>query len=90
MSILEYSTINFIFYKNKTMSKKSYQSISIVLDPEIIQKLEEGKFNKSKLIDSLLEEYFNKEEQNKKRVIPSIPSSECEPMVEGVKKSNKK
>ena len=38
-----------------------YQSISIVLDPEIIKKLDEGNFNKSKLIDSLLNEYFNKD-----------------------------
>jgi|LakMenEpi03Aug12_release.lakeMendotaPanAssembly.Ray.scaffolds.fasta_scaffold3208594_1 hypothetical protein len=47
------------------MSEKLYQSISIVLDPEIIQKLEEGKFNKSKLIDSLLDDYFKKEEAKK-------------------------
>lgn len=40
-----------------------YQSISIVLDPEIIKKLDEGKFNKSKLIDSLLTEYFKKKEE---------------------------
>ena len=50
-----------------------YQSISIVLDPEIIKKLDEGNFNKSKLIDSLLNEYFNKEEENKTNRKPSIP-----------------
>lgn len=32
--------------------------ISIALTPEVLKKLEEGKFNKSKLIDSLLTEYF--------------------------------
>lgn len=73
-------------------SNTTYQSISIVLDPEIIKKLDEGNFNKSKLIDSLLEEYFKKEEQKKTRTIPNVSISECEKMVEGVhkKKSNKK
>jgi len=47
------------------MSEKPYKSISIVLDPEILQKLKEGKFNKSKLIDSLLDDYFKKEEAKK-------------------------
>lgn len=42
----------------------TYQSISIVLDPEIIKKLDEGKFNKSKLIDYLLTEYFKKNKEN--------------------------
>jgi hypothetical protein len=54
------------------MSEKSYQSISIVLDPEIIQKLEEGKFNKSKLIDSLLDDFFKKEDE-KKAVLYELP-----------------
>jgi hypothetical protein len=40
--------------------KKEYKKISIVLGPEIFKKLEEGKFNKSKLIDSLLDNYFKK------------------------------
>ena len=43
---------------------KEIESISITLDPQILKKLEEGKFNKSKLIDSLLTEYFKK---NKKK-----------------------
>jgi hypothetical protein len=44
------------------MSKqKAYKSISIVLEPEILKKLEEGKYNKSKLIDSLLDSYFKKQ-----------------------------
>ena len=45
------------------MNKKEYKKISIVLNPEIIKKLDEGKYNKSKLIDSLLDEYLKK--QNK-------------------------
>lgn len=48
------------------MNKKDYKSISIVLDPEILKKLEEGKYNKSKLIDSLLDDYFKKTNKNKK------------------------
>lgn len=46
------------------MEKKTFKKISIAIDPEIIKKLDEGKFNKSKLIDSLLDSYFKK--QNKK------------------------
>ena len=42
------------------MANKTYKSISIVLEPELLKKLEEGKYNKSKLIDSLLTEYFKK------------------------------
>lgn len=45
------------------MKKKEYKKISIVLNPEIIKKLDEGKYNKSKLIDSLLDDYLKK--QNK-------------------------
>ena len=45
------------------MKKKEITKISIVLDPSILKKLEEGKYNKSKLIDSLLDNYF----KNKKK-----------------------
>lgn len=48
------------------MSQTTYKKISIALDPEILQKLEDGKYNKSKLIDSLLEKFF--QEQEKKPV----------------------
>jgi hypothetical protein len=34
------------------------KKISIALDPEVLKKLDENKFNKSKLIDSLLTEHF--------------------------------
>ena len=34
--------------------------IGVTLDPAILKKLEEGKFNKSKLIESLLTKYFKK------------------------------
>lgn len=46
-------------------SKKTYKKISIALDPEIIKLLEEGNYNKSKLIDSLLSDFFKKEENIK-------------------------
>lgn len=42
------------------MKEKEYKKISIALTPEVLKRLEEGKFNKSKLIDSLLSEYFKK------------------------------
>jgi len=43
------------------MSKnKEYKKISIALSPEILKKLEEGKYNRSKLIDSLMVGYFKK------------------------------
>lgn len=45
------------------MKKKAYKKISIALDPEILKKLEEGKYNKSKLIDSLLDTYFKNQEK---------------------------
>ena len=51
------------------MKKTKYKSISIVLDPEVLKKLEEGKYNKSKLIDSLLADFFKgqeKQQQDKK------------------------
>ena len=34
------------------------KSIGVTLSPKILKKLEDGKYNKSKLIDSLLTEYF--------------------------------
>jgi hypothetical protein len=43
--------------------KKTYKKISIALDPEILKKLDEGNYNKSKLIDSLLSSYFKKQEK---------------------------
>ena len=36
------------------------KSIGVTLSPEILKKLENGKYNKSKLIDSLLTKYFKK------------------------------
>jgi len=47
----------------KEEEKKEKTHISIVLDPEILQKLEDGNYNKSKLIDSLLVKYFKKREK---------------------------
>jgi len=45
---------------------KELKSISIVLDPEVLNKLEEGNFNKSKLIDSLLTDFFKKRKNKQK------------------------
>jgi hypothetical protein len=45
------------------MKKTEYKKISIVLEPEILKKLEEGKYNKSKLIDSLLDDYIIKQKK---------------------------
>jgi hypothetical protein len=36
------------------------KKISVALSPEVLKQLEEGKYNKSKLIDSLLDEHFKK------------------------------
>ena len=44
---------------------KEPKKISVALSPEIIKLLEDGKYNKSKLIDSLLTEHLA-EEKNKK------------------------
>ena len=45
-------------------------SLTITISPKIAEKLEKNKYNKSKLIDSLLSEYFqnneNVEEKYKK------------------------
>lgn len=41
----------------KTMKQKK---ISIAITPELLNKLDEGKFNKSKLIDSLITKHFEK------------------------------
>ena len=43
------------------MKKKT--TTSIVLTPNILKKLEEGKYNKSKLIDSLLTEHYEKKKK---------------------------
>ena len=36
------------------------KKISVALSPEILKQLEDGNYNKSKLIDSLLSEHFKK------------------------------
>ena len=41
--------------------KKEFEKISIALSQEILKKLDDGNYNKSKLIDTLLTEYFKKE-----------------------------
>jgi hypothetical protein len=44
---------------------KDNKIIGIALSPEILKQLEEGNYNKSKLIDSLLTEHFKKENEKK-------------------------
>ena len=46
-------------------TKTTYKKLSIVLSPDILKKLEEGKYNKSKLIDSLLADFLDKEEKKR-------------------------
>lgn len=43
------------------------KKISVALSPEILKKLEDGNYNKSKLIDSLLTEHFKKESEKKSK-----------------------
>ena len=38
--------------------KKENKFITVALTPEMLKKLEDGKYNRSKLIDSLLTDYF--------------------------------
>jgi len=47
--------------------KRNKPSLTITISPKIAEKLEKNKYNKSKLIDSLLKEYFqnNDEVENK-------------------------
>ncbi len=42
-----------------------HKKISVTLSPEILKQLEEGNYNKSKLIDSLLSKHFKKESEKK-------------------------
>lgn len=44
---------------------KETKTISIAISPEIIKKIKDGNYNRSKLIDSLLSEHFRKENENK-------------------------
>jgi hypothetical protein len=41
--------------------KEDKNIINVVVTPEILKKLNEGNYNKSKLVDSLLTEHFKKE-----------------------------
>jgi hypothetical protein len=45
---------------------KDNKIIGIAISPEIIKKLEDGKYNKSKLIDALLTEHFKKRNSKKR------------------------
>jgi hypothetical protein len=45
---------------NYQMKNKKPIKIGVSLEPEILKKLEEGKFNKSKLVNYLLTDYFKK------------------------------
>jgi len=41
--------------------KRNKPSLTITVSPEVAEILEKNKYNKSKLIDSLLTEYFKKQ-----------------------------
>lgn len=45
--------------------KEDKNIINVVVTPEILKKLNEGNYNKSKLVDTLLTEHFNKEAEKK-------------------------
>ena len=47
--------------------KRNKPKIGITISPEIAAKLETGKYNKSKLVDSLLSDYFKKIDGNVKK-----------------------
>ena len=49
------------FKRNTKGGKKKV--ISVVFSPEHLKKLEEGDYNKSKLIEHLLTEHFKKEDK---------------------------
>lgn len=38
--------------------KEETKTTSVSLSPEVLKKIEDGKYNRSKLIDSLLTKYF--------------------------------
>jgi len=40
--------------------KRNKPILGVCISPEVAEKLEKGKYNKSKLIDSLLTDYFKK------------------------------
>jgi hypothetical protein len=44
---------------------KDNKTITIALSPEILKQLEDGNYNRSKLIDSLLTQHFKKEKEKK-------------------------
>jgi hypothetical protein len=44
---------------------KDIKKITIALSPDILKQLEDGKYNRSKLIDSLLTKHFKKEKKIK-------------------------
>lgn len=47
----------------KEKEKNEYDSITVTLPLKLLKKLDEGKFNKSKLIDDLLTKYFKEKKK---------------------------
>jgi len=45
------------------MAKKETKKLTIVIDPEIYKKLNEGGFNSNKLVNQLLKKYLEKKEK---------------------------
>jgi hypothetical protein len=46
------------------MSKKETKKINIAISPELLKKLEEGNYNKNKLIINLFKNFLLKKEKN--------------------------
>ena len=45
------------------MAQKETKKINVCLTPEVLKKLEDGNYNKNKLIVKLLEEYLSKDKK---------------------------
>jgi len=43
--------------------KQDKQIIGVTISPELLKLIEDGKYNRSKLIDDLLTEHFNKKKK---------------------------
>lgn len=50
----------YIYTIPKFMAKKETKRLNIIISPEVYKKLEEGNYNKNKLIISLLKDYLLK------------------------------
>lgn len=60
MQVIYFLFLMFIF-----IPMKDSKHISIVLNPDILKQLDESDYNKSKLIDGLLTQYFKNKNRQK-------------------------